>query len=384
MMRFYKIRRIKKLAYYFIIPKTYLGCFILLLLNIGSVNGQGLRLSGGIGKVIKHKETLLFNIPPQSGIARLSYIRPLGGDKDWHRYWGMPVLDYSFAAVDFGDQQVLGHAVALMAGIHYKLIDRSRFQWVVGGRSGVAYLTKVYNRIDNLSNNAIGAHINNATNLSSSLKFKLTDRWSISQDMELIHFSNGRTKSPNSGINVWTAGLSLYRSLGTKKIEPLTLPELIVQPRFGFILQSGLGKSQQRNLPGGPTYRVFNLDLLGYWQFARYQRMILGVGYEHNDAIYAFNLQIFAPDDVANTAAKDVSLMIGDELQFGPFCYRFILGYYLNIPSDHVGEDVYLKIGVWYLPKQLKYRRMQPFIGIQMKSHFAIAESLSIYTGVKF
>lgn len=364
--------------------KVSIICFLLSITNTTVVLGQAISVSTGVGKVIKHKEELLFGIPPISSMTRVSYISTLDGSKDWHHYWGMPEIDYSLMAVAFGDNQVLGHAVALTTGIQYDIVNKNKFSWTLGGRSGIAYLTKVYNRIDNTDNNAISSHINNATNLHSTLTWKLTNNWSMSQDLDLLHFSNGRTKSPNSGINVWAASVSISRRLATRKIQIDRVLNTVPTRSLGLLLQSGLGKSQYRNLAGGPTYRVFNIDALAYWQFAMHQRMILGVGYEHNDALYAYNLQIFTPDNLASKAARDISIMLGDELQFGSLSYRFLLGYYLNIPSEHIGEPVYFKIGAWYFSEYLKFNNIQPYIGLQMKTHFAIAESLSLYVGVKF
>lgn len=77
---------------------------------------------------------------------------------------------------------------------------------------GLSYLTKKFDPTENYHNYAIGSHVNAAINLSFEYRQRFTDRLFWVNSFGLTHFSNGATRTPNMGINIFSlaSGFSWY------------------------------------------------------------------------------------------------------------------------------------------------------------------------------
>ncbi len=341
----------------------------------------------GLGKVIQHKEELLFDIPPISYSIEINYSKRLTNHESWYDYWGKPNWVTSAQYISFGDKDVLGHAYGISTGFDFNILDFSKTKLGLQVTTGLSYLDKVYDRILNPTNNAISSSINNTTKFSLAFSYALDNTWMLRSHVQLVHFSNARTKSPNSGINMWNVGISASRKIGktrsnTKQIDIAN--QLDNPRRLSINIQQGIGWTQEREIGGGPSYHVFTTQIYAGYNWSAGHSAIMGLSYEYNEYIYAFNLQILRPIDQAHKNAKDLSFLIGDQLMFGAFRAQLAIGYYLQYPSTRIGEPIYFNVGLQYRPKALKAYHMQPYVQIHMKSHYAIAESLNISFGLCF
>ncbi len=358
--------------------------FICILLNAqGSVEAHY-----GFGKVLKHKEGLLFDIPTTSHSIELNYVKNINSDKSWYTYWGKPSWVLSTQYVAFGDEDVLGHAYGLSSGLRFGLVDRPYIKLSLQVTTGLAYLDQVYDRIHNPTNNAISSTLNNTTKFNLGFSYQTKNNWTLHSHAQLVHYSNARTKSPNSGINMWNVGVGLSRPIGTiplQSISTIVIPNNQTDTSALTIhLQQGIGWTQEREIAGGPSFHVYTTQIYMGYRWSPGHNAIVGLSYEYNEYIYAFNLQILRPIDQSHENAKDYSLLIGDQLIFGSFRAHLALGYYLQYPSTRIGEPIYINVGLQYLPKALELYGIQPYVQVHMKSHFAIAESLNISLGLCF
>ncbi len=356
--------------------------FFSVLQLVVSQNYSG-ALDIGIGQVVKHKEDLNYENPGIGKIIQWSIIRESYGYSNWERYWRKPELDLSLLYVDFGNKNQLGHAFALIPGARFEVFKTNRFITQIHFGVGIAYLTKTYDVNDNPRNNAIGSHWNNGTLLRLISSYDFNNRTQLSLSVSANHFSNGLTVSPNSGINSFGIHLGLrHRFIETPFDSSRYKEDVLLSRKYGFLLQTGIGFSNNI-VPDGPRYPVNTYTVLGIFKLSPFQYLEAGFEYEYHSGIYEFQRQIYTDENIAKDRATRVSLVMADELFMGDISFRFQLGYYLDIPEKKTGDPVYFKLNTNYSPKRLYVKGIQPYVGVLLKSHFAVAEYLSVVIGVR-
>ena len=225
-------------------------------------------------KVIKHRENLLFDVPALSNEFRLTYTYQTNGDRSWERFWKKPRIALNAIYVNFGNE-VLGSAFAIVPELHFSLARYKKLLLNMQFGTGVAYLTKQYDAIDNPNNNAIGSNLNNTSSLKFGIEYPWNDRLTTSLSTGIVHFSNGLSSSPNTGINIYGASLNVnYKfnvrtiideeSIATRNVEePPTYRKWIVdaQYHYGFT---------EHATTGGPKYGVHAISLGTGYRYKEY------------------------------------------------------------------------------------------------------------------
>jgi len=152
------------------------------------------------------------------------------GTSKWEEVYAYPSLGVSGWVSNLGGFESIGSAYALYPFINFPLTRSGEHSLHFKLGIGVAYLTNHFHRIENYKNFAIGSAFNMAASLYFDYRLQLTKRTTISTGFGLTHFSNGSTKTPNYGLNIFTAtvGVTTYLSKPNpgmrKKILPRHFP----------------------------------------------------------------------------------------------------------------------------------------------------------------
>jgi len=336
------------------------------------------------GKVLRHKEGLLFDIPAVSSGFDIWYQKQTSGEKAWHRYWGKPRIEGLIKYVSFGNDEVLGRAFAIAPGISFRMKqwDRSRLNFHYA--PGIAYLNKQFNLSTNPTNNAIGSNINNLTRLKISYERPVGERWKMSIAASFSHFSNGLTSSPNSGINVYGLNLGFQRKVRDQKTDiNFEKREDLKFRRWGINMMYTLGLSEWV-VSGGPNYPIYNYSFGGYWRFKDFQKLHLGAEYEFSNKEYQFQLSVFAEDDIAKRRSRRTVIYIAEEIILGDFSGRLQLGFYTPIASEYGSNPFNIKVMTLYHPPIEPLGNVKPYVAMILKTHFAVAEYIGLAAGVTF
>lgn len=369
---------------------NYCSLSIVVVLSLFSnleLNAQhGLSLVYAPSKVIKHRETLLFDTPERSHEIRLAYTYQTTGKHKWERYWNKPRIVINGLFVNFGDQDVLGDAYAIIPELHFTLKKWRGFRLNFQFGTGIAYLTRPYNAISNPNNNAIGSNLNNITSLKFGFAYRWNQRWITTVSTGLVHFSNGLSSSPNAGINIYGLALGGVYSFGLKeqKEDIAELKEAVAltsykkwivdfQYHYGFT---------EHSVPDGPKYGVNAYSLGAGYRYSEFMTVSLGGEYEFNNGRYTFFKRNFYSEAEALDRARSTIIYLEHELRFGRIFNRLRLGFYLPFPIDN-SRSMYTKVvtGI-YLPKVRQ--TVQPYIGVVLKTHTAVADYLGFLVGVSY
>lgn len=129
------------------------------------------------------------------------------GRNEWQILYNYPYIGCTFYHSNLGKFPELGKVYALYPFINYPLLRGETSQFTLKLGAGVAYLTRCFDHLENPYNFSIGSHINAAVNISFEYRQEITPRLSSVASIGLTHFSNGATKSPNYGLNTFSAAL---------------------------------------------------------------------------------------------------------------------------------------------------------------------------------
>lgn len=360
-----------------------IGIFILCLCN-SKLHGQhGLSLVYAPSKVIKHRSNLLFDVPERSYEFRFAYTFQTTGKYKWERYWNKPRITINGLFVNYGDKEVLGNAYAIIPELHFTLKKWRDFQLNLQFGTGIAYLNKPYNAITNPTNNAIGSYLNNISSLKFGLTYQWNKRWITTLSTGLVHFSNGLSSSPNTGINIYGLSLGGIYNFGIKAqkediSEPRNEEEQAIYRKWVIDFQYQYGFTEY-TVPDGPKYGVNVYSLGGGYRYTEFLTVSLGGAYEFNESRYTFFRRNFYTEQEALDQARSTSLYLEHELRFGRVFNRLRLGFYLPYPIEN-SRTMYTKV-VTGLYLTETGGTIRPYVGVILKTHTAIADFLGILVG---
>ncbi len=368
---------------------TMLTISVILSLSINTqLQSQNFQIEGDLlgGRIFKHKKELFFDVPTISLGAELTISKTTSGEKGWKQFWGRPDTELNLLCVNFGDAKVLGSAWAITPGLAFYLHRGVNSNLKLHLSTGVAYLTKTYDVNTNTNNNAIGSHINNATRFKLSYERILHKGLSVIPSISFNHFSNGRTTVPNSGINVVMLQMGLKKAFIQERNDEEkrdALSNTRNDRKWGINLQYSQGWSEAM-VPGGPEFPVRSYGLSTRYKPATFLSLHGGGEYEYNEAIYEFERHIFTDKKSAGDKSTFYSVFVAAEMFFGSISQRVQLGYYLDTPIRRDTEEFYFKLNTNYYLSYISIGGVKPYIGIVLKSHYAVASYFAFVGGVDF
>lgn len=337
-----------------------------------------------VGKVVKHRDGLLYDVPQVSMIFQAGKVIQTDGSKAWHEYWGYPRLERSIHFNSFGDEDVLGYAVGAAPGVGFYIFrgDRSSILFHMG--AGFAYLTKEYNALTNPRNNAIGSNFNNTTQIKLSYETSLTTNILLDIGLGLTHYSNGLSSSPNSGINVIGLHIGLKPTMSNGKASDLQNLALVKESfrKYGFNGFMSYGVAET-SVPGGPKYPIKNYSLGIYYRANPFLKWHLGMDYDYALADYEFAIRDFQTEETAIGKATSTAVYAAIEGVFGDVSFRYQMGYYLDLLYDRSESVPYSKFNIIYNIPYDVYE-VKPYVGILLKTHVAVADYVALQVGVEW
>lgn len=293
------------------------------------------------------------------------------GKKKWQQYWAYPTYGIGFYSASFGSADTLGEpsAVYLFYGGPMKRWKRLGLFYEMS--VGVSYDFVKYDPITNPQNDLIGSTVNVYLAARLYLQYKINSRLDASLGLDLAHFSNGSTRTPNMGLNIYGPNLALKYNFNpvrnyTKKIDdkykPPLRPEFIKsewpekdKSNFIHLFVAAGGKTTNKQPYDGPTYFVSTIAVDYTRQYSHIARWGAGL-----DFFYDSSLRENSEDtqDVPFGDLIQIGAHMGNELIINKFAFITQFGYYLYSPETASYKSS------WYLRFNLRYLICDQF-GIQ-------------------
>ncbi len=291
---------------------------------------------------------------------------PTYGKDYWDMLYRYPKVGTGYSCWNLGNKEVFGTAHALFGFFSAPIATISnKFSVNYQISFGVSYISKPFDIYDNYLNRAIGSHGNVYFRIGMDSRFRIFPRTEVTVESGFSHFSSGKFKSPNYGLNALSGSLGinyLFGNANIKRKQP-ELPRLTDRLQHNVIFAAGM--KVYDNLHG---YKYFitslSYDLDWIWKHKRK----LGIG---ADLFYDASIAEALAVDGVNNQNKANFFRFGihgsHTLQYRRLMMKIQLGHYLYSKYTDLSL-VYSRLALQYLITE------HLLLNVSLKSHMAKAD----------
>lgn len=330
------------------------------------------------GNVIPHSPELYQLITGHPEGVMISLSKQTHGKEAWQSLYNFPDYGVYFLYEDFKND-ILGKNYAVGAHYNFYFLNRNLMFKIA---QGLGMTTHPYDKVTNSKNRAFGSKFMGNTDFFLNYrKENLLGGFGLEAGLFFTHFSNGRIKSPNSGINTYGINLGVNYKLDTSPriIQDSVTPIVkFTEPiRYNFVFRSGINESLTIGSGQKPFYHIgFYADK----RISRKSALQIGTDVFLTQSLkeyIKYKSEAFPEEHIdPNTDYKRVGIFIGHELFINRISLEAQIGYYVYRPFKN-DIPVYDRLGMkYYLTKNI-------FTGLSVKTHGFLAEAMEFAVGVR-
>lgn len=326
--------------------------------------------------VLPHTDDLQHFLQGHPEGIMVSLYKKTYGNEEWESAFNYPDYGGYFIFQDF-KSDILGKVYGVGAHYNFYFLNRNlKFKIA----QGIAYTTNPHDKITNNKNAAFGSRIIANTNFSLNYTRPLFRSFDLHAGILFTHFSNGRIKAPNSGVNTYGINLGLtYHLEDPLEFKKDTLPKAkFAEPiRYNILMRMGISESPIVGSGQKPFFHpAFYIDK----RISRKSALQLGtelfISQSYKEYIKFMAIAYPNEDVTIDTDSKRVGVFVGYELFINRISLEAQLGYYVYQPykSD---IPVYDRLGMKY------YFTNKMYTGLSIKTHVFLAEAMEFVIGVR-
>lgn len=333
------------------------------------------------GNVIKHADYVGHLVSGHPDGFLLSFNWKTKGKKEWQQVYNYPDYGISYHYLDFKNPYL---GVNNAIGVHYNFYFFKR-HLLFRISQGIGITSNPYNKETNNKNNAFGTKVlDNNYFLLQYQKQNVFGKIGFQAGFMLTHFSNGRFKAPNSGINTYALNVGLNYNFEEEKpfIKDSLPPNKSFRERIKYNIAFRTGRSEGP-IPHLGQRQFYHIGLYADKRLGRKSALQIGtdVFFSRYLREYIKFVSVAFPQehpDYADpeTDYKRVGIFVGHELFINKLSIEAQLGYYIYKPFDYE-IDVYQRIGLKY------YIYKNWFTGVGLKTHAGRAEAIEATLGIR-
>jgi Lipid A 3-O-deacylase (PagL) len=330
------------------------------------------------GNVLPHHPDLANLAGHPEGVL-INFSKKTFGKEEWQRAYNYPDYGVYLLYEDFKNPY-LGHNIAF--GAHYNFYFLNRNLTLDVGQ-GLAYISSPYNKETNNKNKAFGSPI--LANINLNLQYRkehLLDNIGLQAGFLFTHFSSGRFKAPNSGINTFNVNIGLNYNFDKPQNFTKDTTDISVNYKesikYNIVLRTGFNES---SVIGSGQYPFYHVGFYADKRISRKSALQLGTEVFFSNYVKDFikyESVAFPNKNIdPNTDYKKIGVFVGYEMFINRISLEAQLGYYAYQPFKY-DIAVYDRIGVKY------YVAKKFFTGFSLKTHGFLAEAFEFNVGTRF
>jgi len=334
------------------------------------------------GKTVKHNYRFTVPVYKAAQGFEAAVLKQTNGDKSWHSLYNFPEYGIGLSHYNLGNDINLGSLTAASFLLQFNPIDKKKIKGFIRVGAGGSYVSKHYNVINNRENTAIGSGYNNFFVLKFGTKIHLTEKLLFNLMFGATHISNSRYAMPNLGANTLMINsgftYNFYKDLEKKSLELDSMTNVKSRWQGNFRSDVVINESAA---PNGPKYVSFIVNTGISKNINRKYNVYLTLETMYSKVTKYFILQSEQGRN-PDLYALNIAPYLGGEMMMGKFGLNFHIGYYV-FAYEKAGI-IPTKIGVnYYMLKYGKNKQHSLYSSINMRSHFAIADFISLGIGTK-
>lgn len=330
----------------------------------------------GYGFVLPHHKSIEYFVNDHIRSFDIKLSQASLGKKYWNQLYRYPYVGLGYYRSNLGNDKVYGKANALYSFIKVPFIGNSgktNLSYQIS--FGASYLTEHFDINSNYENLAIGSNLNIFIDFSLQSSIYVNPRLSITNSLRFSHFSNGKAKSPNKGLNLLSGSLGLIYKLNNTSIERVELPKEDIANKNEYTIIYSLGNKTISRYDEGRFY-ASSLVIDYNRNYSHKGRWSAGIDFFFDEANIEFSDKKTS-QSIKNTDLYQIGLHGGHDLVFGNIAIVFNIGAYIYAPVETLAP-IYSRLG-------LRYRIKNNIItNLTLKSHWAQASFIEWGVGYVF
>ncbi len=307
----------------------------------GQIQVGDIQINTHYGFILPHHKAFYAFVDGYMPAAELKVTFQNANSPLWRYVHKFPKTGGGLFFVDFKSNGVLGSAVSTYGFIKPEIIASKHFKLTYNLGAGAAYVSKIFDAEANPLNIAVSTHIDAFLKVGIEGEYTF-NKMTFFLGGEINHFSNGRIKKPNSGINLFSAKIGAAYILNDIKPDAdFKIPTFEKQNIFSALLRSGVFQFRT----SGKTYPFTGISL----EYIRKISFKHGFGITFDNFYNDANNTITVIDTVFGTnkgTAYYNALTLGYNVFYGKVQVSYQFGAYLigTLASD----AVFSRIGFRY------------------------------------
>ncbi len=273
-------------------------------------------------------------------------------NEKWTHYYNNPTYGFGVYSGALGNPDLLGSPNAIFGFVSFPIGKPDKHVFVIEPSLGITYDLKPHDPETNPLNDAIGSRAGVYFDLNLGGVLWVNREVDFTYGFDLSHFSNGRTFTPNYGLNMagFNVGLRYHFNRNQNKIDNSFVPKTILPSRpqglpvlkdtlvrrHLYSVYAAIGTTQLNNRDD----RFFNSTITLEYAYKRSVKHSYSLGI---DLMYDGSLIVDYPERSKQYLA---GIHPGYSFSFWRFDMKAQLGFYL---TDNRGK------GVFYMRPALRY-----------------------------
>ncbi len=269
----------------------FLPVFILsLLFPMRSVSQRSISIAYNYGEIYPHNTDIEPMVKDPARGFTLNYYFPNKWGEEWRNYYNLPNSGISYNYKSYGNPEVVGNSHSISTFFQMSVLPKRKyFDFGFLVFSGLGYISKIYDEVENPTNLAISTHLNITADLRLYTKIRFHPIY-IEYSRGLNHFSNGLVKAPNLGINVKNNNLTLGYEFEDQPVrKKIPKSERNLEPRHEIWVYGAGGVKEVNGWPD-KTYYSVNSSLNYSFRTSAINKMGVGLDfvYDSSNEDYAY------------------------------------------------------------------------------------------------
>jgi len=366
---------------------AFIRLYLLFLLQIWAVNiysqneekpTVGIEVKTNFSFLMPHHDHMRILTEQHFAVYQLNVFKSGNQGKEWQQEYAFPQFGVSLLFSPLSSPKYIGFGAAVVPFINFPLFkkNKSKVCFLVG--SGPGYIQKPFHVTDNYKNEAIGSSLNAAILAQLDFRHFLTESVEFSTGVSILHFSNGKTKTPNLGLNNVGVYAGIAHHFHSNKNIENSSKQQDYWPIGSWEKNVFLGAALKQIYPVGGKYYLYSAYSLNVKNKINNKSKIglgLDVYYDYSDRAH-FRLKGFDKPDI--TYAKPGIYALHD-FSMGRMSIFIHVGTYIYAfeKNQNIGM-IYDRIGVQY------YFNRNLSVHTALKTHYAKADCIEWALNLSF
>ncbi|MBX2842717.1 MAG: acyloxyacyl hydrolase [Flammeovirgaceae bacterium] len=336
-------------------------------------------LNAYYGALLKHRpdqETIYF---PGAFGFEANIQKYTDGRNNWERFYNFPKVGCAVMYFNYKMPNELGKAFSVVPYMDFTLSKTGKRKFRIKTGFGAVYSTKTHELLTNEENSAISSKVSIAVTLDFQYDFRISDHFSMNANVGFRHYSNGRLKAPNNGINYLIGGMGVKYIPHPIPNENFYLgyPNRSFDKKVYFNVMGATAWRHVRPLEDG-HHNTYIFSVYVSKMVGPISNLLLGIdGFKyHTESMRQEYLNRMIAPEANNLDGKRAGFTVGHELMFGKLAFVTQIGIYFYLPVQF-DLPYYQRVGFRY------YMFKNAFLNTTLKAYTSKADMLEFGLGFK-